>query len=78
MSTAQIAGILILIAGILALTVGSFTYTKDRHDVDLGPLEFDVEERETVDIPMWAGIAAITVGLTLLVSARRGRWGSAS
>lgn len=77
MSTVQIVGILLLVGGVLALTLGGFTYTKEKHNVDLGPIEFDVEEKETVNIPLWAGIAAVAVGAALIVSDRKGRWGSA-
>jgi len=77
MSPVQIVGILLLVAGVLALTLGGFTYTKEKHDVDLGPIEIDVEEKETVNIPLWAGIAAVAVGAALIVSDRKGRWGSA-
>jgi hypothetical protein len=61
-----VAGALIL-AGVLGLVYGSFSYTKDTHDLKLGPLELSVKEKQTVNIPVWAGIGAIAVGAALLL-----------
>lgn len=57
----------LIIGGALALAYGGFTYTKETHDVKLGPLEFSVKEKQTVNIPIWAGIGAIVAGGVLLV-----------
>jgi hypothetical protein len=62
----SIAGALIL-AGVLGLVYGSFSYTKDTHDLKLGPLELSVKEKQTVNIPVWAGVGAIVVGAALLI-----------
>ncbi|MDP1717990.1 MAG: hypothetical protein Q8L40_07915 [Burkholderiales bacterium] len=67
MSTVKIFGIALIIAGILGLAYGSFTYTKDTHDIKLGPLEMSIKDKETVNIPVWAGVGAIVVGGLLLV-----------
>lgn len=61
-----VAGALI-IAGVLALAYGSFSYTKDTTQMKIGPVELSVKEKETVNIPVWAGIAAIVAGGVLLV-----------
>lgn len=57
----------LIIGGALALAYGGFTYTKETHDVKLGPLEFSVKEKQTVNVPIWAGIGAIVAGGVLLV-----------
>lgn len=57
---------LLLAAGVLALAYGGFTYTKETHKTKLGPIEFAVKEKETVNVPVWAGVAAIVVGGALL------------
>ena len=67
MTPIKIAAIVLILAGALALAYGGFTYTKDTHEVKLGPLELSVEEKKTVNIPIWAGIGAIIVGGILLV-----------
>ena len=63
----KIAGIVLIVAGLLGLIYGSFSYTKDSTAVKLGPLELSVKEKETVNVPMWAGVGAVVVGGLLLV-----------
>ena len=67
MNSAKLVGIILIAAGALALVYGSFSYTKDTSAVKLGPLELTVKEKETVNVPVWAGIGAIVVGAALLV-----------
>ena len=67
MNTTKLIGIVLLIAGTLGLVYGGFSYTKDTTAVKLGPLELSIKEKETVNVPIWAGIAAIAVGGLLLV-----------
>lgn len=67
MNSTKIAAIILIVAGVLGLAYGSFTYTKDTHKADLGPLQFTVKDKETVNIPVWAGVGAIVVGIVLLV-----------
>jgi len=64
---AKILGIVLIVAGTLALAYGGFTYTKDSHDVRLGPIQFSMKEKETVSIPVWAGAGGIAVGVLLLL-----------
>ena len=71
MNTTRIVGILLIVAGTLGLIYGSFSYTKDKHDVKLGPLQFSMAEKETVNVPVWAGAGAIAVGAILLVIRRK-------
>lgn len=66
MSPLKIVAIILIVAGILALVYGGFTYTKTTHEAKLGPLELTVKDKETVNIPIWAGIGAIVVGGVLL------------
>lgn len=63
----RILGIALIVAGALALAYGGFSYTRERHDVKLGPIQFSVKERETVNVPVWAGLGAVGAGLVLLV-----------
>ncbi|HVR42103.1 MAG TPA: hypothetical protein VMS56_01555 [Thermoanaerobaculia bacterium] len=66
MNVLKVVGILLIVAGTLALLYGGFTYTKDTHEADLGPIEFSVKEKERVNVPVWAGAGAIIVGVVLL------------
>jgi multidrug transporter EmrE-like cation transporter len=68
MSSTKIIAIVLIVAGVLGLAYGKFTYTKETHDAKIGPVEFSVKDKETVNIPMWAGIGAIVVGAGLLLA----------
>jgi uncharacterized membrane protein len=67
MNSTKFIGIVLIIAGVLGLVYGGFSYTKDTTAVKLGPIELSVKEKETVNIPMWVGIGAIAAGGLLLV-----------
>ena len=62
MNATKTAGIVLVIAGIVSLAYGSFSYTKDTHQATIGPIELAVKDRETVLIPIWASVIAIVVG----------------
>ncbi len=67
MNSMKIAAIALIVAGALALAYGGFSYTKDTHDADLGPIHMSVHEKGHVNIPIWAGVGAIVLGGVLLV-----------
>ena len=67
MNTTRLIAIVLIMAGVLGLVYGGFSYTKDTTAVKIGPIELSVKEKETVNIPMWAGIGAIVIGGLLLV-----------
>jgi hypothetical protein len=67
MSPIKLVAIALVVAGILGLAYGGFSYTKDTTVVKLGPIEISAKEKQTVNVPMWAGIGAIVVGGLLLV-----------
>ena len=67
MNTTRLIAIALIVAGILGLVYGGFSYTKDTTAVKLGPLELSVKEKQTVNVPMWVGIGAIVIGGLLLV-----------
>lgn len=71
MNGIRIAAIAVMVGGALALAYGGFSYTKENTAVKLGPIELNVKEKETVNIPVWAGAAAIVVGALVLVGAGR-------
>ena len=73
MNATKMLGIALLIAGLLGLVYGGFSYTKDTTAVKLGPIELTVKEKQTVNIPLWAGIASIIAGGALLVLGGKGR-----
>ena len=67
MNAVKIVGIVLIVDGILALVYGSFSFTKETHEAKIGPLELQVKEKETVNVPVWAGAGAIVIGAVLLL-----------
>ena len=67
MSAVKIVGIVLIAAGILGLVYGGFSYTKETHEAKIGSLELSVKDKETVNVPVWAGVGAIVIGGILLL-----------
>jgi hypothetical protein len=67
MNSIKIAAIALIVAGVLGLGYGGFSYTKQTHDIKMGPIEMSVKEKETVNVPVWAGAGAIALGAALLL-----------
>lgn len=73
MNPIKLVAIALLVAGVLGLVYGGFSYTKDTTVVKLGPIEVTAKEKQTVNVPLWAGIGAIVAGgLLLTMGGRKG------
>ncbi len=66
MNAVKMAGVVLIVAGVLGLVYGGFSYTKETHQAKLGPIELSVKQKETVNVPIWAGVVAIVVGGALV------------
>ena len=71
MSAVKIMAIVLIITGLLGLVYGQFSYTKETQQAKLGPLELTVKDTETVNVPVWAGVAVIVAGGGLLLFSSR-------
>jgi TRAP-type C4-dicarboxylate transport system permease small subunit len=71
MNALKIVALALISAGILGLIYGGFTYTKNTHEAKIGPIEMTVNQKETVNVPVWAGVGAIVVGAALLLMGSR-------
>ena len=71
MSAVKVVAIVLIVGGVLALMYGGFTYTKETHDLKIGPIEMSIKDKETVNVPVWVGVGAIVVGGLLLVFGNR-------
>jgi hypothetical protein len=71
MGTQKIAAIVLIVVGALALGYGGFSYTSQTHKADVGPIHMSVDEKERVNVPVWAGVAAVVIGGLLLLGRRR-------
>ena len=67
MNAVKSVAIVLIVAGILGLVYGSFSYTKETQEVKFGPIELSVKEKQTVTIPIWVGVGTIAIGTSLLL-----------
>ena len=66
MNAVKIAAIVLILAGALGLAYGGFSFTKETHEAKLGPIELSVKDKQTVNVPVWAGVGAIVIGGALM------------
>ena len=66
MNSAKMFAIVLIIAGVLGLAYGSFSYTKETHSAKIGPIELSVKDKETINFPVWISVGAIAAGMFLL------------
>ncbi len=71
MNTIKIMAIVLIVAGALGLVYGGFSYTRETTTAQVGPLELSVKDKQTVNVPVWAGVGAILAGGVLLLAASR-------
>ena len=67
MTPVRILGIVLIVAGVLALAYGGFSYTKETHKAELGPFKMTLEERDQVNVPQWIGVAALAGGIVMVL-----------
>ncbi len=71
MNPIKLVGIGLIVLGVLGLAYGSFSFTEETHKTQIGPLALSVKEERTVNVPVWAGGAAVIGGLVLLLAGGR-------
>lgn len=69
----KIAAIVLIVAGVLALAYGGFSYTREKKVIDLGPIQATAKTREAVPVPPLVGGAAVAAGIVMLVMSSRKR-----
>ena len=70
MNIAKLFGMLLIVADLLGLIYGAFSYTRQTSNAKIGPIEFKMQERKTVNIPLIASGGAIAVGIFLMLAGR--------
>lgn len=67
----RVLGVVLIVLGIVGLVLGGITFTRERTVAEIGPVEVQAEERETLPIPAIAAGAAVVAGIVLVVVGSR-------
>ena len=73
MKPVAIAGIVLIVLGVVALVYQGITYTTRETVIDIGPLHATADREKTLPLPPILGVAAIAGGVALLVVGSRKR-----
>lgn len=67
----RLVGVVLLVAGLAGLAVGSFQYTRKRDVLDVGPIHVQTKDRESVTVPPLAAAGVAALGLVLVLAGRK-------
>jgi hypothetical protein len=67
----KVFGIILIAVGFLMLIFRGLSFTHEKKVVDLGPLEINQKQKESIGWPIYAGIVAIGAGVFVLVAANK-------
>ena len=67
MNTVMFAAVAMILTDIPMLGYGSFSFSEATHEATPMPLKMSMHEKQTVNVPVCAGITAITFGAGPLV-----------
>ena len=67
MTAARIAGIVLIVVGLVGLILGGVSWNEEKTVVDLGPIQARAQERKTIPVPPVVGGIALVAGIILLV-----------
>jgi hypothetical protein len=73
MTAARIAGIVLIVLGLVGILWGGFSWTQEKTVVDVGPFKATTQEHKTIPFPPLAGGIALVAGVVLLVLPGRRR-----
>lgn len=71
MRTATIIGIILVVLGVVALIYQGISYTSEETVLELGPLDVQAEERETIPLPPILGAISLIGGIVLIATGSR-------
>jgi len=71
MKPATVIGIILVIVGVVGFALGGFSFTHEKKDVDMGPLQISHQQRKTVPIPPVLSAIALVGGMCLVVVGAR-------
>jgi len=68
MKPATVFGVILIVLGLAGLIAGGFSFTHEKKDVDMGPLQISHQQTKTVPIPPILGGLALLGGIVLVVA----------
>jgi hypothetical protein len=73
MKALTVVGVVLILIGIVGFLAGGISFTHEKKDVDLGPLQIEHKKKETIPLsPLLSGLALVG-GVGLVISGIRGR-----
>jgi hypothetical protein len=66
-----LAGITLILAGLLALAYQQISYTTREKVIDVGPFEATTETQKTIPLSPIVGLAAVAAGVIIVVMSRK-------
>lgn len=73
MKPLTVAGLVLIVVGLVALASQGFSYTTRETVIDMGPIHATADRERTVPLPPIVGILAVVSGVALVVVASRGK-----
>jgi uncharacterized membrane protein YidH (DUF202 family) len=73
MKAATLVGILLIVIGIVGFAMGGISFTHEKKDVDLGPVQIQHKEKNTIPISPILSAIALIGGIGLVVVGSRGK-----
>jgi uncharacterized membrane protein YidH (DUF202 family) len=67
MKSATVIGLVLIVLGIIGFAVGGFSFTHQKQDAKLGPIDISHKQTETVPIPPILSSIALVGGIALVV-----------
>jgi hypothetical protein len=71
MKAATLVGIVLIILGIAGFAMGGVSFTHEKKDVDLGPVQLSHKQKDTLPISPILSTLALVGGIGLLVAGSR-------
>ena len=73
MKAATVVGIILIILGIVGFAVGGISFTHEKKDVDLGPVQVSHEQKQTLPISPVLSVVSLVAGVGLVVVGARSK-----
>ncbi len=71
MKISAVAGVVLIVIGVIALVFQGITYTKHKKVLQVGSFQATTEQHKTIPVPPIIGGVALVAGIVLLVAGRK-------